>query len=83
MRQEGVAAAFAERTVGFGPEEIEYSRTVLQPYLESTHQPTIMAAMYGDDGARAWGYKPLGLSKNAGFQVGLEGVLKSHSETLI
>jgi hypothetical protein len=50
-------------------EEIDYSRAVLQPYLDSTVYPICFAAMYGDTAARALGYTPLGLSDWAGFAV--------------
>ena len=75
LRQEGQAAAFAGRVPEFSAEELDYSRAVLAPHLDSDHQPTVLAAMYGDEGARAWGYAPLGLSSYAGFQVGLADAL--------
>lgn len=77
LRQEGQAAAFAGRVPVFGAEELEYTRAVLAPHLDSDHQPTAFAAMYGDEGARAWGYPPLGLSLNAGFQLGLADALRT------
>ena len=76
MRQEGRASAFAGRTVTFDAEELEYSRAVIEPYRSSTQQPTVIACLYGDDAARACGYAPLGLSKDAGFQVGLADALE-------
>ncbi len=75
MRQEGRASAFAGRTVTFDAEELEYSRAVIKPYRSSTQQPTVIACLYGDDAARACGYTPLGLSKDAGFEVGLADAL--------
>ncbi|PNY82794.1 hypothetical protein [Deinococcus koreensis] len=71
LRQEGEAAAFAGHTVTLGAEDLEYSRAVIAPHLDSAHQPTALACLYGDEGAHAWGYPPLGLSRNAGFEVGL------------
>ncbi|ACO48120.1 hypothetical protein DEDE109153_08150 [Deinococcus deserti] len=79
MRQEGAAAVFAERTLEFNAEELAYSRAVLAPLLESSHQPTVLAAMYGDEAARDWGYTPLGLSNQAGFQVALADALESQA----
>ena len=75
MRQEGLASAFAGRAVTFDAEELTYSRAVIEPYRVSTQQPTVTACLYGDDAARACGYAPLGLSKGAGFEVGLADVL--------
>ena len=77
MRQEGLAGAFAGRTLEFDPDELEYSRAVLTPHLESSEQPTTFAGMYGDGAARELGYPPLGLSAGAGFQVGLANALEA------
>ena len=76
MAQEGVVAAFANRSLEFDAEELEYSRAVISPHLESTHQPTVIACLYGDEAAKELGYPPLGLSKNAGFQVALADALE-------
>ena len=71
MRQEGWVLAAAGRGPTFDADELAYSRAVLEPHLESSHQPTVIACLYGDDAARQWGYVPLGLSANAGFEVAL------------
>jgi hypothetical protein len=76
IRQEGFVAAFANRTLEFDREELEYSRTVIAPHLDSTHQPTVIACLYGDEAAKELGYPPLGLSKNAGFQIALANALE-------
>jgi hypothetical protein len=76
IRQEGAVAAFANRSLEFDAEELEYSRAVIAPYLDSTHQPTVIACLYGDAAAKELGYPPLGLSKNAGFQVTLADALE-------
>lgn len=75
LHRQGEAAAFAGRRVTFGAEELEYSRAVIAPHLDTAHQPTALACLYGDEGARAWGYAPLGLSGYAGFQVALADAL--------
>ena len=87
MAQEGAVAAFANRSLEAGKlrvaslesqhEELEYSRAVIAPHLESTHQPTVIACLYGDDAAKELGYPPLGLSKNAGFQIALADALEA------
>ena len=76
LRQEGLAARFAGRRVGFDAEELEYSRAVIGPHLESTHQPTQVALLYGDEAARGVGYAPLGVSRHAGFEVALADALE-------
>jgi hypothetical protein len=83
MAQEGAVATFASRSLEFDNlesqlEELEYSRAVIAPHLESTHQPTVIACLYGDDAAKELGYPPLGLSKNAGFQLALADALEAH-----
>jgi hypothetical protein len=81
IRQEGFVASFANRIFEFDNlesqlEELEYSRAVIAPHLESTHQPTVIACLYGDEAAKELGYPPLGLSKNAGFQIALANALE-------
>jgi hypothetical protein len=81
IAQEGAVAAFANRLLEFDNlesqlEELEYSRAVIAPYLDSTHQPTVIACLYGDGAAKELGYPPLGLSKNAGFQIALADALE-------
>ncbi len=75
LEQEGRAAAWAGRAPTFDAAELAYTRAVTAPHLSSTHQPTVMSCFYGDAGAQAWGYAPLGLSENAGFEVGLADAL--------
>jgi hypothetical protein len=77
IQQEGFVAAFAGRALEFDAEELEYSRAVIAPYLESTHQPTVIACLYGDEAAKELGYPPLGLSKHAGFQIALADALEA------
>jgi hypothetical protein len=76
IRQEGFVSVLANRKLGFEQEELEYSRAVIAPHLDSTHQPTVIACLYGDEAAKELGYPPLGLSKNAGFQIALADTLE-------
>lgn len=71
MRQEGHVAAFAGRQTSLNSDDLEYTRIVLEPLLESTHQPTQMAALYGDAISVELGYPPLGISPRAGFELAL------------
>lgn len=71
LQQEGRAMAFANGSVELDSEDLDYSRQVLEPLLQSDHHPTCFAALYGDEIAKQVGYPPLGLSSHAGFQVGL------------
>jgi hypothetical protein len=74
MQQEGQGATFAGHTQSLDPDDLEYSRYVLQPHLDSTHFPLWVAAMFGDEAARTLGYPVLGLSARAGFAVALDDV---------
>ena len=69
--QEGTAALFAEIPSPLAADDLAYSRAVLQPYLDSDHYPTCMAAIFGDEAARTLGYPPLVLSAYAGIGVAL------------
>ena len=71
MRQEGYVAKFAGRIPTLSSDELEYTHAVLEPLLESGHQPTQMAALYGDAVAVELGYPPLGISPRAGFHLAL------------
>lgn len=71
MFQEGHALAFAGQIVQLPTDDLEYSYTVIEPYLDQEEHSIIVACMYGDPGALAWGFSPLGLSLDAGFQVAL------------
>ena len=75
MRQEGHVAKFAGLVPTLSRDDLEYTRIVLEPLLDSQHQPTQMAALYGDTAALELGYPPLGLSPRAGFELALSEAL--------
>lgn len=81
MRQEGRVLAYAGYTPELEVEELEYSREVIKPYLQSTDFPMCFAALYGDDASRHVGYKGLGLTASAGFQVALHETLSEETRT--
>jgi hypothetical protein len=67
--QEGRVARFA----GIAwPALSAATRAVLAPLLDARDNPTIVAAMYGDEVARKVGHRPLGVPERAGFGLGLE-----------
>ena len=47
--------------------EIEYTREVLNDYLDRNEMGVLIAAMFGDNAARELGYDPMGLSDWAGL----------------
>lgn len=71
MVQEGQTGAFAGITPALDADDLAYSREVIQPYLDSEHYPTCIAAMLGDEAAHTLGYQPLGLSPYAGIAVAI------------
>ena len=80
MRQEGRVLAYA----GYVPKpdvDLDYSRVVIAPYLQSTEFPVCFAALYGDAAARQVGYDALGLAADAGFQLALHDTLADETRT--
>lgn len=71
LAQEGYAQAFAGEKVGMPREDLAYTQAVLEPFLEHTDKPTLLAALYGDDAAKHVGYPALGLSDHAGLELAL------------
>jgi hypothetical protein len=72
LAQEGAVMALADATAPtLDPDDREYTREVLAPYLDLTDQPTLIVALFGDPAARELGYPPLGLSPRAGLALAL------------
>ena len=71
LQQEGLVMRFAGIKQWLEPEDLEYSKEVITPYLQSEHYPTQFACLFGDEAAKAVGYPPLGLSARAGFALAL------------
>lgn len=72
LAQEGYAMHMAGATTPtLDDEDLAYTQMVLAPYLKETGEPTLIAALFGDPGARELGYMPLGLSPRAGFALAL------------
>jgi hypothetical protein len=53
------------------PEDVEYTREVLVPYLGATDKRTVMECMFGDGPCSTLGFTPRGLSPWAGLAVAL------------
>ena len=78
LAQEGYAMAHAGLTTPtLEAEDQEYTRLVLAPYLYNEGQPTLIAALFGDDAARQLGYTPLGLSPRAGLALALHDATRT------
>src|SRR5262249_34673514 len=73
MAQEGEAMALAGCVEpALDPDDLAYTREVLEPLLKATDRATIMACLFGDDAANAFGYRPQGLSRRAGLALALD-----------
>ncbi len=71
-RQEGLVLSQSQiKTPTLDAADLEYTRQVLEPYLASTDQPTVLTALFGDSAARQLGYPSLGLSDRAGLALAL------------
>lgn len=81
MRQEGRVLAYAGCVPKLDLEEVQYSRVVIAPYLQSTEFPVCFAALYGDAAARQVGYDALGLAADAGLQLALHETLVDETRT--
>jgi hypothetical protein len=72
LAQEGAAMAKAgcvEPTLE--PDDLTYTREILEPVLQATDRATLIACLFGDDAANALGYRPQGLSHRAGLALAL------------
>ncbi|HQR09167.1 MAG TPA: hypothetical protein PLN21_20265 [Gemmatales bacterium] len=85
LRHHGVAQTLREMLVQEGAvlaragckepmldlEDIEYTREVLAPCLDSTDKRTIMECLFGDEACKTLGFSPRGLSHWAGLALAL------------
>jgi len=55
-------------------DDLSYTREVLREYSAATDRATLIAALFGDVGARELGYEPLGLSPRAGLALAAAGL---------
>ena len=72
LDQEGVCMfAAGYDKIMIDSDEIAYTRAVIDPYLEADDMAIGVACLFGDGAARSLGFKPLGLSRNAGLELAL------------
>ena len=69
LRQEGMVARFA----GMTPEPLvnEASAALLRKNLESSHYPTLIACLYGDEVAESLGYDRIGMFDRDGMRYAI------------
>jgi hypothetical protein len=53
------------------PDEVEYTREVISPFLQATDKRTIIECLFGDPAGATLGFTPRGLSLNAGLALAL------------
>ena len=76
--QEGFAMALAGcETPALDLEDIEYTRGVLAPFVESEDMRTAIECLFGDAAARSLGFTPRGLSDRAGLALALHDAKRS------
>lgn len=80
LQQEGQVGVFAGIPPQLAEDDLAYSREVLQPYLDTTHYPTCIAALLGDEAAHTLGYPALGLSPYAGIAVAIADCVHQPTE---
>jgi hypothetical protein len=72
LAQEGFAMAMARcRVPTLDDDDLVFTREVISPFLDASDQPTVMACVFGDEAARALGYRPQGLTERAGLALAL------------
>jgi hypothetical protein len=77
MAQEGYAMAMAGCSKpSLNEVELEYTREVIAPNLDSKDYPTIITSLFGDVAAASLGYAPPGLGERAGFALALSDAQK-------
>ena len=73
LKQEGEAMAAAGcDEPALDPDDLAYTREIIEPWLAASDRPTVVACLYGDEAARRLGYRPLGFSPRAGLALALD-----------
>jgi hypothetical protein len=72
LRQKAFVLRFSGEQIPLPTDELEYTKSVLEPLFSSRHYPTNFAAFYGDEAAKSVGFSPLGVSARAGFGLALQ-----------
>jgi hypothetical protein len=77
IAQEGYAMAMAGcEQPSLDKDELEYTREVIAPNLDTKDYPVIITSLFGDVAAASLGYAPAGLSERAGFALALSDALR-------
>jgi len=80
LRQEGHVLAQAGCTrPALDAEDLEYTRYVLEPFLDATDMRTAIECLFGDAAGQTLGFTPRGLSHRAGLALALHDALPNHA----
>lgn len=72
LRQEGIAMARGGCTTpSLEPDDLAYTRSVIEPHLDAQDRATVIPCLFGDTAATALGYPPQGLTDRAGLALAL------------
>jgi len=82
MAQEGYSMAMAGCSKpSLDEDDLEYTRAVIAPNLNTKDYPIVITSLFGDVAAASLGYAPLGLSERAGFALALSDALERRKAT--
>ncbi|MEW6128893.1 MAG: hypothetical protein AB1757_17785 [Acidobacteriota bacterium] len=77
LAQEGYAMAMANcQTPTLDADDLAYTEEIISPFLDSKDYPILLTCLFGDEAAKALGYAPMGLSRNAGLALTLSQTKK-------
>ncbi len=80
MRQEGHVMAQAGCTrPALDAQDLEYTRWVLEPFLDATDMRTAIECLFGDAAGQTLGFTPQGLSHRAGLALALHDALANQA----
>jgi hypothetical protein len=82
MAQEGQVMAQAGcNQPTLDAEDLEYTRSVIEPFLDATDMRTAIECLYGDVAGRTLGFTPRGLSDRAGLALALHDARATTAES--
>jgi len=65
----GLTARFADLTYPLDGADLDATRAIIMPHLDTISFPSQFACLYGDDAAASVGYPPLGVPPRGGFAL--------------
>lgn len=77
IEQEGWVACQLGSKPKLAEDDLQYTQEILDPIMMNKDEPTLMTALFGDQAAGQLGHPALGLSENAGLELGLALQLSS------